>query len=86
MLGGTNNVYNALFGKNVLHSCAPCGAWHWQKSLAMTQTIATRKFPDYVISCGYGLSESIKKGTFVTKISFQMLLNEILKICENDIC
>ena len=34
-----------------------------------------------------GLSESVKKGKFVTKIFFQIILNEILKICvKNDIC
>ena len=32
-----------------------------------------------------GLSESVKKGKFVTKILFQML-NEVLKICEKCYC
>ena len=29
------------------------------------------------------LSESVKKGKFMTKIFFQIMLNEVLKICKN---
>ena len=31
---------------------------------------------------GWEWSESVKKGRFVTKIFFKIILNEILKICE----
>ena len=31
---------------------------------------------------GGWFSESVKKGTFVTKIFFQTMLNEVLKTCE----
>ena len=36
---------------------------------------------DFYCSVGGGLSESVKKGKFVTKIFFQIMLNEALKSC-----
>ena len=34
---------------------------------------------------GWGEGESVKKVKFITKIFFQIMLNEALKSCKNDI-
>ena len=35
---------------------------------------------------GVGLNESDKKGKFMTKIFFQIMLNKLLKCCKKYIC
>ena len=46
-------MYYAFWQK---HFCAFCRVSHLRKSLAITQAIAVRKFPDCVISCAYVFS------------------------------
>ena len=52
---------------------------HRQKTLVMLRE-------DFGCLRGWGrggrLSDSVKKGKFVTKYFFQIMMNEVLKICE----
>ena len=58
---------NIMFGKLV--------GEHWQKTFV--------KLSGFHLLRGWGsLSESVKKWKFTLKIFFQIMLNEVLKICE----
>ena len=58
VLGGTNNALHFPVPKSFAHFVGSAGTS--EKSLVMTETIATRKFPDYVISCDCALNNYAK--------------------------
>ena len=54
-------------------------------SIKFVSEVSTRNYAplaDLAVKGVLGLSKCIKKGKFVTKISFLIMLNEVLKSCE----